>query len=161
MRLMHLFVALLALGGMTIATQASAAQANGADYSGSNGSTNLPDTQWSDGTFYCSLDFVGYANPVPVGWSFGFTVSNAFLDFGPTPPPNPQYKPIQVVFHGSKNGVTDTGSGQYLLNAPLNLPETGMMDNPGGLTGSYVRYAKLYLNGQHICTTNSVLVVLI
>jgi hypothetical protein len=155
MKLRHLFVAILALGGMAVAAQATAALSSGSD-----GSTNLPDTQWSDGTFLCNLDVVAYFNPVPVGWPFGFTVSNGFLDFGPNAPPNPSYKPIQVVFHGSKNGVPDTGSGQYLMNAPLNLSETGWMDNPGGIAGNYVRYAKLYLNGQHICTTNSVFVVL-
>jgi hypothetical protein len=155
MKFKPLFVAVLALGGLAVATQATAAISSGSD-----GSAYLPDTQWSDGTFNCSLDFVGYLNPVPVGWPFGFTVSNWFLDFGPPAPPNPSYKPIQVVFHGTKNGVTDTGSGQHLLNAPLNLSETGMMDNPGGIAGNYIRYAKLYLNGQHICTTNSVYVVL-
>jgi hypothetical protein len=159
MKLKPLFFALLALGGMTVAAQATALS------SGSDGSTNLPDTQWSGGSYECSLDFVGYLNPVPVGWPFGFTVSNThlFLDFGPSLPPNPpdpSYKPIQVVFHGSKNGVTDTGSGQHLLNASKNLPETGWMDNPGGIAGNYIRYAKLYLDGQHICTTNSVSVVL-
>lgn len=97
----------------------------------------------------------GY-DPVPVGQPYGFTVMISFVDVGPAPPPT--YEPFAVVYHGTRNGVNDTGSGQYLHNAPGNYPKTVMTYNPGGVAGNYIRYALIYRNGQFICSTNSVYV---
>ena len=134
MKRTSLFAALLALGGI--------AAGDAVAYS----------------PYTCTLDVVvpsGY-NPVPVGQQYGFRVQISFVDFGPPPPVT--YEPFQVVYHGTRNGVNDTGSGQYLHNAPGNYPKTVMAYNPGGVAGNYVRYALIYRNGQFICSTNSVYV---
>ncbi len=104
--------------------------------------------------YNCQLRHVGAYNPVPVGEAYGYALRISFVDFGPLPPSS--YKPFQVFFHGTKNGVPDTGNGQYLFNAAGNYTERVMTYNPGGLTGNYVRYALIYRDGQFICSTNSV-----
>ena len=93
-------------------------------------------------------------HPVHVGQQFGFTVEVSYVDMGPPPPPS--FKPFAVVFHGTRNGVPDTGSGQHLMNAPGNHPETAMTYNPGGIAGDYLRYALIYRDGQFVCSTNTV-----
>ena len=132
MKLKPMFVAVLALSGI--------AAGDAAAYS----------------PYTCTLEFLspsGY-NPVPVGYEFGYRVTISFVDFGPYPPIT--YEPFEVVYHGTRNGVPDTGSGQHLHNAPGNYPKTVMTYNPGGVAGNYVRYALIYRNGQFICSTNSV-----
>lgn len=106
--------------------------------------------------FTCTLkaESPSGANPVPVGQQFGFTVQVSFVDFGPPPPIS--FKPFAVVFHGTRNGVPDTGSGQYLMNAAGNYPETVLNTNPGGIAGNYLRYALIYRDGQFVCSTNTV-----
>jgi opacity protein-like surface antigen len=103
--------------------------------------------------YTCTLRHIG-TNPVGLGQSYGYALRISFVDFGPLPPPS--YKPFQVVFHGTKNGVPDTGSGQYLWNAAGNYTEQLMTYNPGGVAGNYVRYALIYRDGHFICSTNSV-----
>jgi hypothetical protein len=105
----------------------------------------------------CTLEAVSPSgtNPVHVGQQFGFTVQVIqWPTFGPHPPIS--YKPYEVIFHGTRNGVMDTGSGQHLMNAPLNFPETTLATNPGGIAGNYLRYALIYKDGQFICSTNTV-----
>lgn len=107
-------------------------------------------------SYTCTLSFISPSgtNPVHVGQAFGFGVEVSFLDFGPYPPPS--FKPFEVVFHGTRNGVWDTGSGQHLANVAGNYPETIMSYNPGGVAGNYVRYATIHRDGQFVCSTNSV-----
>ena len=116
MTLKPLLVALLALGGLA-SGQASA-------------------------NYSCTLGFVSPSgtNPVHVGQQFGFSVLVSFVDFGPYPPIT--IKPFEVHFHGTRNGVWDTGSGQHLANVAGNYEETIMSYNPGGVAGNYIRYAR-------------------
>ena len=132
MSLKPLFAALLALGALA------------------SGQTE------ANSPYTCTLKAVSPSgtNPVHVGQQFGFTVKVSFVDFGPPPPPS--IKPFAVVFHGTRNGVPDTGSGQHLMNAPSNFPETVMTYNPGGIAGNYLRYALIYRDGQFVCSTNTV-----
>jgi len=115
---------------------------------------SLPAGQALAYDYYCSLKVNSVQNPVAVGQPFGFSVRLSFVDFGPPPPIS--IKPYAVVFHGTKNGIPDTGSGQHLINIAGNYTEQLNTYNPGGMTGYYIRYAKIYLNGQLLCTTNSV-----
>lgn len=103
----------------------------------------------------CTLELVSDYNPIPVGQSYGLRVTISFVDFGPLPPPS--YEPFAVVYHGTRDGVPDTGSGQYLHNAPGNSPKTVTTYNPGGIPGTYLRYALIYRNGQFVCSTNTIL----
>ncbi len=93
---------------------------------------------------------------VPVGGTFSYSVILRFVDFGPLPPPS--VKPFTVVFFGTGIG---SGGETYPQNIPGNyvavLPGYG---NPGGISGTYTRYANIYENGQLLCTTNSVTVTL-
>ena len=132
MTLKPLLIALLALGGLA-SGQASA-------------------------NYTCTLEFVSPSgtNPIRVGQQFGFTVQVSYLEPGPPAPYPPATKPFAVIFHGTRNGVWDTGSGQHLMNAPSNYPETTLSYNPGGIAGNYIRYATIYRNGVFICSTNSV-----
>jgi hypothetical protein len=104
----------------------------------------------------CSLS----VNPWPVVgvgqfFSYGIDIVNPFA-FGPWPP-------TTLVFFGTKNGVTDTPPGGE--QAPFGILCAGHSDltgyqNPGGISGTYVRYAVIYANGQFYCATNPVTVVL-
>lgn len=107
-------------------------------------------------SYHCTLEAVSPSgtDPVHVGQQFGFTVEVSFVDIGPPPPIT--LKQFAVVFHGTKNGVPDTGSGQHLMDAPANYPETVLATNPGGIAGNYLRYALIYRNGQFVCSTNTV-----
>lgn len=130
MRLKPLLAAVLALGGLT-SGQAFA-------------------------SYNCTLGFVSPSgtNPVHVGQQFGFSVLVSYVDFGPRPTYPP--KEFAVVFHGTRNGVWDTGNGQHLMDVAGNREETMLATNPGGIAGDYIRYATIFRNGQFVCSTNSV-----
>lgn len=110
-------------------------------------------------SYQCTLGVDSASNPVPVGQPYSVSVHISFVDFGPYPPPS--YKPFAVVFHGTRNGVWDTGSGQHLFNAAGNYTEVVGTYNPGGVAGDYIRYALIYRDGQFICSTNSVYIGLL
>ncbi len=107
--------------------------------------------------YTCTLESITSA-PVPVGQEFGFAVLVSFVDVGPAPPLS--YKPFEAVFHGTKDGVWDTGSGQHLMNVAGNHIEYLIATNPGGIAGNYLRFATIFLDGVLVCSTNSVSVVL-
>lgn len=104
--------------------------------------------------FHCTLELISDFNPIPVGQPYSLRVKISFVDFGPLPPPT--YEPFEVVYHGTRNGVSDTGNGQYMHNAPGNYPKTVTTYNPGGVAGNYIRYALIYRNGQFVCSTNAI-----
>ena len=105
----------------------------------------------------CSLS----VNPWPVigvgqFFTFGIDINHDPNPFGPFPT-------TTVVFFGTKNGVTDTPPGGE--NYPFPIWYVGHSDlsgyqNPGGITGTYVRYALIFAQGQFLCATNPVTVVL-
>ncbi len=104
----------------------------------------------------CSLS----VNPSPVVgvgvfFSYGFDITD-WVDFGPLPA-------TTIVFFGTKNGVTDTppGGESYSVGSYYTGHFTmSGFQNPGGIGGTYVRYAVLYRAGQFYCATNPVTVVL-
>jgi hypothetical protein len=104
----------------------------------------------------CSLSI----HPGPVigvgqSYSYGLDITN-WVDFGPLPA-------TTVVFFGTKNGVSDIPPSGELYPAFVNYTghsELGGYQNPGGISGFYVRYAVLFRAGQFYCATNPVTVVL-
>jgi hypothetical protein len=143
MKLKSLLIAALALGGLA-AGQASA----------QNSEKDAP-LYPNIGSADCTLAASHYN--VPVGQSYSYLVRVSFTDFSPLPPPT--YRPFTVVFYGTKNGVSDIGPGgeTYPSNVPGNYATVlpGYF-NTGAFTGSYVRYARIYRNGQLFCVTNAV-----
>ena len=105
-------------------------------------------------SYRCGLQ----ANPsyVPVGTTFSYSVVLKFADFSPLPPPS--VKPFTVVFFGT--GIGSAGE-TYPQNIPGNyvtvLPGYG---NPGGISGNYTRFVKIYENGQFLCQTAPIIVTL-
>jgi hypothetical protein len=101
---------------------------------------------------------------IAVGQPFSFSV-DLFAEppevepgvppFGPRPP----FGPFSVVFFGTKNGVDDIGPGGYTDPRPIYYG-VSVLDgygNPGGLTGTYVRFAHIRDGrGRTICVTNAV-----
>ncbi len=143
MKLKSLFIAALMLGGLA-AGQASA-----------QNSEKDPPGHPNIGSADCSLAASHYS--VPAGQSYSYSIRVSFVDFSPLPPPT--VRPFTVVFYGTKNGVSDIGpEGEtYPSNIPGNYPAVlpGYL-NTGAFTGSYVRYALIYRNGQLFCVTNSI-----
>lgn len=107
----------------------------------------------------CTLELNAKSSTIAVGQSYSLTVT--FLrgvDFGPPPPPS---YPYQVIFHGTRDGVWDTGSGQYLMDVLANgTPSTVSSYNPGGIPGQYMRYAEIRMPppyNQVMCYTNVII----
>jgi hypothetical protein len=127
-----LFVALLALGGLAAGPAAART---------------------------CTLELNAKSSTIAVGQSYSLTVRFVRgVDFGPPPPPN---YPYQVIFHGTRDGVWDTGSGQYLMDVLANgTPSTVSSYNPGGIAGQYMRYAEIRMPppyNQTMCYTNVII----
>ncbi len=143
MKLKFLFSAVLALGCL------AAGQVSAQD------SEKDPPGHPNIGSAHCSLAASHFY--VPVGQSYSYSIRVSFPDFSPLPPPT--FRPFTVVFFGTKNGVSDIGPGgeTYPSNIPGNHPAVlpGYF-NTGAFTGSYVRYARIYRNGQLFCTTNTI-----
>jgi hypothetical protein len=143
MKLKSLLIASLALGGLF--TGQASAQKSEMD------AQSHPNIGSAD----CSLAASHYY--VPVGQSYSYSIRVSFADFSPLPPPT--FRPFTVVFFGTKNGVSDIGPGgeTYPSNIPGNHPAVlpGYF-NTGAFTGSYVRYARIYRDGQLFCVTNSI-----
>jgi hypothetical protein len=103
--------------------------------------------------------------PVGVGEAFGFGVNIGFLPLpGPWPPgfgPD-SYNHFTIVFYGSKDGTPDIGPGgqAYPGEFPLGS-STLMLTNPGGLSGTYDRYAVIYWPSGFYCMTNTVTLTLL
>ncbi len=98
MRLKPLLAAILALGGLA----SGQAMAN----------------------YTCTLGFVSPSgtNPVHVGQQFGFSVLVSFVDFGPYPPIS--YKPFEVHFHGTRNGVGIPAAASTSPTSPATTKKT-------------------------------------
>jgi hypothetical protein len=111
------------------------------------------------GAAFCTL--AASHHYVPVGQSYSYQVRISFVDFSPLPPPT--FRPFTVVFHGTKNGMSDIGpEGEtYPSNVPGNYATTlpGYF-NTGAFTGNYLRYARIYRNGQLFCVTNAITMTL-
>lgn len=113
---------------------------------------------------FCSLD-VNPSSYVPVGqyFSYGIDIKVKLLP-GPLPPPELRPgPPFTVVFHGSKNGVADIGSEGEFYPAGFGYGHSNLTGygNPGGFSGTYLRYAVIYDDdGREYCVTNTVAVVL-
>ena len=143
MKLKSLFIAALALSGL------AAGQATAQD--SEKDLANYSNIGFAD----CSL--AASHHHVPVGQSYSYSIRVSFPDFGPFPPPT--FRPFTVVFFGTKNGVSDIGpEGEtYPSNIPGN--HTAILPgyyNTGAFTGSYVRYARIYRDGQLFCVTNAI-----
>jgi hypothetical protein len=108
----------------------------------------------------CTLQLIAGNSPITVGQSYGLSVTfERGVDFGPPPPAR---YPYQVIFHGTRNGVWDTGSGEHLMNVINNSTSTIWGYNPGGIPGQYMRYAEIRMwNGQWMCNTNAIFVNLL
>lgn len=107
----------------------------------------------------CTLELNAKSSTIAVGQSYSLTVTfQRGIDFGPPPPPN---YPYQVIFHGTRDGVWDTGSGQYLMDVLANgTPSTVSSYNPGGIAGQYMRYAEIRMPppyNQTMCYTNVII----
>lgn len=106
----------------------------------------------------CTLELLTSSNPIAVGQPYSLKVT--FLrgvDFGPLPPPN---YPYQVIFHGTRDGVWDTGSGEYFMDVVNGVPSTVSSYNPGGIPGQYMRYAEIRMPppyNQTMCYTNVII----
>ncbi len=141
MKLKSMLISALALGGL-FAGQASA----------QNSEKEPPN---DGGSVRCSLTASHYY--VPVGQSYSYTIRTRYAEFSPLPPPT--YRPITVVFYGTKNGVPDIGPegetypATFRGNASVEL--TGYF-NTGSFTGNYFRYALIYKEGQLVCVTNGI-----
>ena len=119
----------------------------------------------------CSLS-INPASYVEVNHTFSFGIYNRGLVWpGPWPPLGNPGPPFTVVFHGSKDGVEDIpASGEEY---PASFTTVGQWtlsgySNPGGISGTYLRYAQIYAHNPYdanprsylYCTTNVVAVVL-
>lgn len=106
----------------------------------------------------CSLELTTNSDPIRVGQSYGLTVRyDIGVDFGPPPPLDYQY---QVIFHGTRDGVPDTGGGQYLMNVISGTPSSVWTYNPGGIPGQYMRYAEIRMPPPYnhpVCYTNAII----
>jgi hypothetical protein len=114
---------------------------------------------------YCSLSVSSWY--VPVGASFSFDVNiGAKILPGPLPPNGiGYYAPLTVVFHGTKNGVWDTGPNGWQHPSTVGFGTSTLTGygNPasGGFGGQYDRYAFVYDRfGNFYCSTNSVSTIL-
>lgn len=77
----------------------------------------------------------------------------------PLPPPNV----FTIVFHGSKNGVEDIPPTGETYPGSFNYGTSELTGywNPGGVSGTYLRYAVITNQfGSFYCTTNTIAVVL-
>ncbi len=150
MKLNALLIAVLALGGL--ATGQASAQ--------SSEKEAPPQSHPNTGAKICTLAASHYT--VPVGQSYSYSVQLSYSDFSPLPPPS--VRPFTVVFFGTKNGVSDIGPGgeTYPVNVPGHYATTlpGYY-NTGAFTGNYLRYARIYRNGELFCVTNAVEMTLI
>jgi hypothetical protein len=113
----------------------------------------------------CSLS--SSLNNVPVGVAFtlSFDVDYEPPEPGVRPPVNPPRPqvPFTISFFGTKNGVADIGPGgeTYPGSFGFGLNTLTGYGNPGGLTGTYIRYGVVRdATGRNICTTNSISVFL-
>ena len=110
----------------------------------------------------CSLS-VSNSYPL-VGQSFSYGVDITVISYnGPRVGPWYVPAPFTVVFHGSKNGVDDIPPGGETYPATFNAGHSDLTGyyNPGGYSGTYLRYALIYDEyGNLYCTTNTVAVVL-
>lgn len=143
MTLKSTLIAALALGAL--ATAPAFAQSSGKD------APSHPNIGSTDCTLAASH------HVVPVGEAYSYQIRISFVDFSPLPPPT--YRPFTVVFHGTKNGVSDIGpEGEtYPNNVPGN--HTTVLPgyfNTGAFAGTYLRYARIYRNGQLFCVTNAI-----
>jgi hypothetical protein len=120
----------------------------------------------------CSLT-ISPSSYIEVGQTFSFGIYIRGLVWpGPPPPLGYPGPPFTVVFHGSKNGVDDIPPAGEAY--PVTFNSVGQWTltgygNPGGLSGTYLRYAKIYAynpydpnnpRGYLYCTTNIVAAVL-
>jgi len=126
----------------------------------------------------CSLSAVfNYPNSGPsvaVNEGFGFYITIDQQLFGGPGNPNQDYSGFSISFHGTKDGVPDTppgddplpgiqGGESYPGTYPKGSYYLGGFGNPGGVAGTYTRYAKAYWpnNGGVYCTTDPVTIVLL
>lgn len=120
----------------------------------------------------CSLS-VSPSSYIEVGQTFSFGIYNRGLVWpGPFPPLGNPRTPFTVVFYGSKNGVDDipaTGEEYPVTFTTLGQWTLTGYGNPGGLSGTYLRFARIYAHNPYdpsnprsylYCTTNTVAVVL-
>lgn len=114
---------------------------------------------------WCSLT-VNPSSYVEVGHTFSYGIDIAGMPWpGPTPPGGNPSPPFTVVFYGTKNGVADIPAGGEVYPATFGYGHSDLTGyvNPGGFSGTYLRYAVVhpanYPNYVY-CVTNTVAVVL-
>ena len=95
-------------------------------------------------------------NPIYVGQSFGFGINVGYWPQQGPYPPSPSYQ-FSVTFYGPDIPGGEAYPGTYAIGYYY----LGGYYNPGGIEGTYTRYAVLrWPNGGTYCTTNEVNVVL-
>lgn len=112
--------------------------------------------------FLCSLSVSSWYVPIGQSYSYGVDISPPLFGVVPPPPYN-QPAPFTVVFYGSKDGVDDIPAGGETYPATFGYGHSDLTGyyNPGGFTGFYQRYAKIYASyGGLYCVTNTVDVLL-
>ncbi len=95
-------------------------------------------------------------NPIYVGQSFGYGINIGYFPQQGPYPPTPTYQ-FTVKFYGPDIPAGEAYPGSY----PTGFHYLGGFYNPGGISGTYNRYAVLsWPGGYTYCTTNDVNVVL-
>lgn len=112
---------------------------------------------------YVSHTYYNIGQPFAPGQSYGYNIDIRVFP-GPRAP-NADYNHFTIAFYGSKNGVPDITAPEgeaYPGVYPLGFHNLGGFYNPGGIAGTYERYAVVsWPGGGTYCTTNTVTVVLL
>ncbi len=109
---------------------------------------------------YVAYQYYNFGQPFYPGESFSYNIDiRQHLFPGPINP-NADYNHFSIVFHGT--GISPSTGEPYPGTYPKGFHNLGGFYNPGGVAGSYERYAVVYWpnNGGVYCTTNTVTVVL-
>lgn len=112
---------------------------------------------------YVSYSYYNYGQPFAPGQSFGYNIDIRQHIFPGPQAPNPDYNHFTIEFYGSGIGYDPAVPGEsYPGVYPLGFHYLGGFYNPGGIAGTYERFAVVrWPNGGTYCTTNTVTVVLL
>ncbi len=115
---------------------------------------------------FCYLN--SSSNNIPAGEAFTLSFAVEYEPIEPFsepqfPRPRPPQAPFSITFFGSKDGVADIGPGGETYPGTFGFGPNTLTGygNPGGLTGTYLRYGVIRdAVGRNICTTNSISIYL-
>jgi hypothetical protein len=115
---------------------------------------------------FCSL--YSSSDNVPAGAPFtlGFEVvyePGELKSVPQFPPVSPPQAPFTITFYGDKDGVPDIGPAGETYPGTFDFGPNTLTGyaNPGGLTGTYLRYGVIRdASGKYVCRTNSISIYL-